>query len=173
MRVHRVTPLGAVIRGALAGATGTAVMDGIGYARARRDGETASFASWETAEGVRDWEGAPAPGQVGRRLAEGFLHRRLPAAQARTMTNAVHWGTGVAWGSALGILAGTVRLPVVLGGIAFGSAVWAASYGTLVPAGIYRPMREYDRAALWKDWSGHAAFGITAAAVVAALGGRR
>jgi hypothetical protein len=34
----RMTPIGAVVRGLLAGAAGTAIMDAVWYARYRRDG---------------------------------------------------------------------------------------------------------------------------------------
>jgi hypothetical protein len=78
----------------LAGLAGTAAMDAVGFARSRRNGETASFAAWELAESVTGWEAAPAPAEVGRRLAEGFLKRPLSDRLARPFTNAAHWGTG-------------------------------------------------------------------------------
>lgn len=170
---RRINPIGAIVAGAFAGVAGTAAMDAVGWARARRDGEKASFGAWELAEGVDGWDGAPAPAEVGRRLAEGYLKRPLPNRLARPVTNAVHWGTGAGWGAVLGIVAGTMPLSPVAGGLAFGSAVWLASYAALVPPGIYKPMREYDAVTLWKDWSGHAVFGIAASAIMRAITPRR
>jgi hypothetical protein len=96
----RMLPIGAVVRGLLAGAAGTAVMDGVWYARYRRDGGTSSFPEWETAVGLDSWEDAPAPAQVGKRVVEGLLQRELKPEKARLVTNLVHWGYGIAWGAA-------------------------------------------------------------------------
>src|SRR5919204_7043414 len=93
----KLTPMGALVRGLLAGAAGTAAMDAVWYARYRRGGGTSSFPEWETAAGLDSWEGAPAPAQVGRRVVEGLLQRRLKPEAARLMTNLVHWGYGIAW----------------------------------------------------------------------------
>jgi hypothetical protein len=65
------TPAGAAARGLVAGAAGTLAMDVVWYARFRRRGGNQRFLEWEFSSGVDDWEGAPVPAQVGRRLVEG------------------------------------------------------------------------------------------------------
>ena len=119
----RMLPIGAVVCGLLAGAAGTAVMDGVWYARYRRDGGTSSFPEWETAAGLDRWEDAPAPAQVGKRVVEGLLQRELKPEKARLVTNLVHWGYGIAWGAAYGIVAASARRPRASYGLVFGPIV--------------------------------------------------
>jgi hypothetical protein len=42
--------------------------------------------------------------------------------------------------------------------------VWAVSYAILPAAGLYKPIREYDRETLAKDLSAHLVYGATTAA---------
>jgi hypothetical protein len=169
----KMTPMGAVVRGLLAGAAGTALMDGIWYARYRRDGGTSSLPGWETAAGLDSFEKAPAPAQVGRRMVEGLLQRELKPRSARLVTNVVHWGYGLAWGAAYGIVAASTRRPRAAYGLLFGPIVWSTAYLVLPPTGIYQPMRHYDAKTLWKDASAHLAFGMGTAAIFKLLAGRR
>jgi hypothetical protein len=116
----KLTPMGALARGLLAGAAGTAAMDAVWYARYRRGGGTSSFREWETAAGPDSWESAPAPAQVGRRVVEGLLQRQLRPEAARLMTNLVHWGYGIARGAAYGIVAASTRRPTASHGLLLG-----------------------------------------------------
>jgi hypothetical protein len=169
----RMLPIGAVVRGLLAGAAGTAVMDGVWYARYRRDGGTSSFPEWETAAGLNSWEDAPAPAQVGKRVVEGLLQRELKPEKARLVTNLVHWSYGIAWGAAYGIVAASARRPRASYGLVFGPIVWSTAYLVLPATGIYKPMRDYDAKTLWKDASAHLAYGVGAATIFKMLAGRR
>ena len=169
----RMTPVGAIVRGVLAGAAGTAVMDAVWYARYRKGGGTSGFPEWETAAGLDSFEAAPAPAQVGRRLAEGLLQRELKPQRARLVTNLVHWGYGLAWGAAYGIVAGSTRRPRTTDGLLFGPIVWSTGYLVLPRTGIYKPIQEYDVRTLWQDASAHLAFGVATAAVFKLLAGRR
>jgi hypothetical protein len=168
----KLTPMGALVRGLLAGAAGTAAMDAVWYARYRRGGGTSSFPEWETAAGLDSWEGAPAPAQVGKRVVEGLLQRQLKPEAARLMTNLVHWGYGIAWGAAYGIVAASARRPRTRYGLLFGPLVWSTAYLVLPQAGIYKPVRDYDATTLWKDASAHLAYGVGAAASFKLLAGR-
>ena len=91
--------MGRLAAGAVGGAAGTLAMDLTWYIRYRRGGGTQGFGDWETAAGTTSYEGAPAPGQVGRKLSVAVLGREPSPSSARAMTNAVHWATGVQWGS--------------------------------------------------------------------------
>src|SRR5437773_2537276 len=71
------SPLGAIVRGAIAGAAGTAAMDGAQYAQYRRGGGTRPFVAWETSEGLDDWDSAPAPAKLAKRLFEGLAQRGI------------------------------------------------------------------------------------------------
>jgi hypothetical protein len=81
--------------GALSGAAGTTAMDLLLYARYRRRGGKDAVWKWEFAEGIKDWDEASAPGQVGRKVGELFAQGPLPDSWARSTTNLVHWATGV------------------------------------------------------------------------------
>lgn len=62
----------------LPGAGGTAAMDLVWFARYERKGGDQEFLASGFSAGLDDWERAPAPAQVGRRLEEAFLQRELP-----------------------------------------------------------------------------------------------
>ena len=86
---HYVTPVGAIARGLLAGAVGTAAMDALLFSRYRRGGGESSLGDWERSAGVETWEQAPAPAQVGRRLFEGLFDRKLPPSNGLTRPRAL------------------------------------------------------------------------------------
>jgi len=132
-----ITPLGAIARGVVAGTVGTAAMDLIWFGRYRRGGGTSNLVDWEFSKGLDNWEAAPAPAQVGRRLVEGFLQRELKPDKAALTNNVTHWGYGVLWGALFGILAGSLRSAWVRYGAIFGPLVWASAYAVLSAAGLY------------------------------------
>ena len=167
-----MTPLGAVIRGAIAGAVGIAAMDLVWYRRYRKGGGEHRLLDWEFSAGMDSWEKAPAPAQVGKRVAEGYLQTELPPMYARLTNNVVHWAYGIGWGVAFGILAGSARAPRARWGLLLGPFVWAFGYVALPPAKLYKPMWEYDRDTLAKDLSAHVAYGIGTAAAFKVLSGR-
>ncbi|HZU46329.1 MAG TPA: hypothetical protein VFA16_03580 [Mycobacterium sp.] len=156
----RMTPLGAVLRGALAGAVGTLAMDLLWYRRYRRSGGDSGFVPWESSAGLDSWEDAPAPARFGKRLIETVFDSELPPTRARLVNNVMHWATGVGWGAALGLVGGSVPIRLWQGP-AFGTGVWLQSYAVLVPAKLYKPMWEYDVQTLAKDLSAHLVYGST------------
>ncbi|BBU24384.1 hypothetical protein [Mycobacterium xenopi] len=155
----RLTPLGAVLRGALAGAVGTLAMDLLWYRRYRRQGGDSGFAAWETSAGLATWEDAPAPAQVGKRLFEGVFDRDLAPTRARLVNNVVHWAIGSGWGALFGLVSASVSRRPLWQGPAFGAGVWLQSYAVLVPAKLYEPIWEYDLKTLGKDLSAHLVYG--------------
>ena len=167
------TPLGAVARGALAGIAGTLAMDVLLFVRYRRDGGSDSFHSWEFSTGLNDWDSAPAPAQVGRRLVEGVFQRKLADRHAALVNNITHWAYGVGAAAQFGLLGGSVRKPRISYGIPFGAAVWASSYVVLPAAGLYKPIWQYDRTTLAKDLTAHLVYGAATAAVFDRLLPRR
>ncbi len=167
---HRqLTPLGAVVRGAAAGMVGTLAMDRFMWERYRKGGGADDFPTWEFSAGLHDYDGAPAPAQVGRRIVEGYLHTQLPPSSARLMNNAVHLLTGVQWGVVHGILAGSGRRRGPLGGLRTGLTAWLASYGLLAPAGLYEPIWKYPPKVLADDASAHLVYGLGTAAAFLVL----
>lgn len=176
------TPVGAVVRGLLAGAAGTAAMDLVWWIRYRRGGGQQGPLQWEfSARSVHDWDGVNAPGQVGKRLVEGFTQKEIPRQRAGLVNDVVHWSYGVAWGAAYGLVAGSLvatraggrPLRGAVAGTLFAPAVWLAGYAALPRADLYKPISEYGAATLWKDLSAHLAYGAGTGAAFAVLGGRR
>lgn len=108
---RRMTPLGALVGGAVAGAVGTLAMDVLWYRRYRRDGGEDPFFDWEFATSTDSYESAGAPGQVGRRLVEGLFDTQLKPETAGFVTNLMHWVTGIGWGALHGLLVGSARAP--------------------------------------------------------------
>lgn len=168
MPACRPSPLGAVLRGALAGAAGTLAMDVYGYLRHRAGGGSAAPLAWEFG-GEPDWEKVPAPAQVGRRVVEGLTQRPLPAERAPLTNSIVHWSYGVGWGAAFGLVAGSLRRTSIGAGPLLGSVVWLSGYALLPLVGLYKPIWEYDARSLALDLSGHLAYGTATAAAFGAL----
>lgn len=144
-------------------------MDTLWYLRYKRDGGQSAPMAWEIAAGLDDWQKAPVPAQVGKRLAEAYLGRELPAESAQLTTNVMHWGYGLFWGSLYGILVGSTRVRSALVGLPFGAGVWAAGYVMLPLGKFYKPIWKYDLRTLWKDLSAHLVYGVTTAASFAVI----
>ena len=120
-RKHPMTPLAAVAGGLLAGAVGTVCLDTVQYVKYRRAGGTKSPLAWEFAP-VETWETAPDPGQVAKRVIEGFTQRKLPDRWAWLTSTVAHWAYGSSAAAGYGILAGSLRRPHALYGLPFGAA---------------------------------------------------
>ena len=149
MRAKRnpMTPLAAVMTGLLAGAVGTVCLDAVHYLKYRRAGGTDDPLAWEFAP-VENWETAPVPGQVAKRLIEGFTQRKLPGRSAWLVSTIAHWGYGSAAGAAYGILAASLPTPHPRYGVPFGAALFANDYIALPVVGLYQPIWEYDAKSL-------------------------
>ncbi len=170
-RTCGMSPLGAVVRGLVAGVAGTAAMDALLYARYRRDHGEEGFEPWEFSSDVESWEKAPAPAQVGKRLVKGLFERELPPQRARLVNNITHWAYGILGGVQYGIVAGSLRTPRIRYGLPFGAGVWAAGYVVLPAAKLYEPIWKYDRVTLTKDLSAHLVYGLGTATALRLLAG--
>ena len=140
---RRLSPLAAVGLGLGAGVIGT------GFMTAWQE-TVAHFKRSMTPKHMDDgddpWARAPAPAQVGRRLVQTVLRRDVPPERIPLFTNAVHWGFGTMMGAL------------------FGLGVWAQSYATLVPMGLYKPPWRYPARSIAKDVSYHLVYGTGTAA---------
>ena len=163
------TPLAAVTRGVLAGAAGTAAFDALLFWRYRRGGGAEPPLAWETSAGVQDWEQAPAPALVGKRLVEGLLQLRLAPGRARLVNNVTHWAFGVLNGAGYGVVAGSLPRPRTSYGLLFGAAVWSGGYVVLPLAKLYKPIWKYDAMVLAGDLGAHLLYGATTAAAFGLL----
>ncbi len=168
-----VSVLGALARGAVAGAVGTAAMDAVWFARYKRQGGEQGVWAWETSEGLDSWEDHSAPGQVGRRLVRSVCRRDLGDRWARVTTNVMHWAYGLAWGAQYGIVLRSAKRPAPTWGLVLGPVVWTSDYLVLPLAKVYKPMWDYDAKTLWKDLSAHLVYGAVTGGAFAAMLGRR
>jgi hypothetical protein len=168
-RPSTVTPVGAVARGLVAGALGTAAMDTFLFARYRRNGGGSSAKDWESSADVTSWEQAPAPAHVGKRLVEGLFGIELPPTRARLVNNVMHWGYGILNGAQYGIVAESLPTPRIRYGLPFGATVWASDYVILPAAKLYRPIWDYDAKTLANDLSAHLVYGLGTATALRLL----
>jgi hypothetical protein len=133
-------------------------MDTVRYQRYRRAGGTDKPLAWEFAP-VETWEKAPDPGQVAKRVIEGFTQRQLPDRWAWLTSTVMHWAYGSSAAAGYGIVVGSLRNRSPLYGPPFGAAVWLTGYLVLPEGGLYKPIWEYDRKTLTDDLSAHLAYG--------------
>lgn len=164
-----MTPIGAIARGLIAGAAGTAAMDLLLFRRYKRENGEDSFPAWEFSSGLSSWEQAPAPAQVGKRVVEGIFQVEVAPERVPLVNNITHWGYGILGGVQYGILAGSLAAPKVAYGIPFGAGVWATGYVVLPLAHLYKPIWQYDLGTLAKDLSAHLVYGLTTAVAFDAL----
>jgi hypothetical protein len=170
---NRPTPLGAIGRGLLAGAAGTAAMTAWQTlsAKLQEAGESSGDEGSEPSGASQDpWAEAPAPAKVAKRVAEGVFEKPIPADKVNLTSEAMHWTYGTTWGAAYGVLAGTTGRSTLPGGLAFGTAVWSSSYAQLVPMGLYEPPWKYPPKTLALDLSYHLVYGAAVAMAFRVLG---
>jgi uncharacterized membrane protein YagU involved in acid resistance len=158
-RRRKKSPAAAVLQGLAAGAIGNGVFTL--YQRFAQDGG-------EAQEPPKDWSDAPAPAQVGRRVAEGVFQQEVPVDKAGLVTQVVHWLYGTTWGAFYGLVQESVEQPVV-SGVALAGAVVATDY-TLLPAmNLYKPPWRYPASTLAKDFGHHVVYGLSVAGAYRAL----
>ena len=152
-RRSRTTPLGAVIKGLVAGAIGTAVMTAYQLAAAKAMGSGSSNV----------------PGEVGKRVLEGVFQREVSDEQVEQLTNPVHVIYGVSWGPLYGIVQSSLSRGSGRHGLAFGTAVWGASLVQLPAMKLAPPVWEMSPSSIALDLSYHLVYGIGVAAAYAAI----
>jgi hypothetical protein len=154
----RITPLAALASGLLAGAVGTTSIDSVRYLMYRRRGGQDAPLAWEFAP-VDGWAQAPDPGQVTKRVVEGFTQKPIPDRWAWLTSTVAHWAYGCAMAAGYAIVAGSLRRPRPLYGLPFGAVVWGISYLVLPEGGLYKPIWQYDARTLAGDLVAHLAYG--------------
>lgn len=154
-------PSRVLLRGAVAGAVGTAAMDLALFSRYRAGGGHEGLFAWETSENVGKWDEASAPGQIGRKVVHAFLGHDLPDEWARPITNLVHWTTGVGWGVGYALISELTGRNNWKKGLGFGTVVWLTDYVVLPLAGVYKPIWQYDVKTLADDLTAHLVYGAT------------
>jgi len=166
-----MTPLGAITRGVLAAAVGTAAMDLQQYLAYRRTGGTENFPRWEFG-GIENWDQVSGPGQAGEKIIRGWTGRRPDPKWAGLTNNVMHWGFGLQGGAVYGIVAGSTDPPPLRGGLSLAVLIWLFGYAVLPLAQIYKPIWQYDPRTLAGDLGSHLLYGSVTGVVFRLLAGR-
>jgi hypothetical protein len=156
------TLMGAVKLGLAAGLVGTTAMTALQEVMAHR--RRARMPAGPMMPEADPWSHAPAPAQLAKRVMEEVTGREIPPDRIPMYTNAMHWGYGISLGPAYGVARRLLRSRPALLGPAFGLGVWAWSYATLVPLGLYKWPWHYRAGAVAKDVSYHLLYGTGTAA---------
>jgi hypothetical protein len=124
------SPLSVIVKGAIAGAAGTAVM---GFAMERLPSVLEQYGMPLPKEGP----GPAAPDtpteEMAERVVEGVARQPLDEELKPAAGQVVHWGYGAAWGAAYGVMQSTLKLPHLVHGALFGALVGVVA-DTLMPA---------------------------------------
>lgn len=103
--------------------------------------------------------------------AAAAIGRSLPDERKGPAAEAVHYATGAALGALFGVLAPRVRLPALLAGAIYGTAVWLLNDETLVPGlGLSRRPWDYPASTHAKSLAAHLVYGATTDAGFRLLG---
>jgi hypothetical protein len=149
--------IGAAKLGLAAGLVGTTAMTALQEVMARR--RRARMPAGPVMPETDPWSHAPAPAQLAQRVMADITGREIPPDRIPVYTNVMHWGYGIAMGAAYGLAQRWLRGRASIQGPAFGLAVWAWSYATLVPLGLYKWPWHYRAGAIAKDVSYHLLYG--------------
>ena len=88
------------------------------------------------------------------------------------LSTGVHWGYGLAMGALYGALRGRAETPDLLGGFAFGTALWILGDEVLVPLlGLSKGPTAHPPAQHAHRFGAHVAYGVAASATTQALQG--
>jgi len=153
------TPLGALVRGLLAGLAGTAAMTAFQEVKSRVQSSNGGGESPGGGE-QQSWEDAPEPAKVGKRISEGVFHEEVPEEQIDTVSNLVHWAYGTGWGGLYGLAHSTFHGRTLTGGTVFGGTVWGSGYVVLPAMKLYKPIWKYPASTLAQDLAAHLVYGL-------------
>jgi hypothetical protein len=165
--------LGTLGRGIAAGVIGTACMTALQEVSLRvKQHAMVGMKHQEESEGD-PWKRAPAPAQLLKRAVEKATGVEPDPAAIPLYTNVTHWGYGISLGAAYAVLERRLHLQPTLAGPAFGLGVWAQSYATLVPLGLYKWPWHYSAKTIAKDLSYHLVYGTGVAVGYKLIGNGR
>jgi hypothetical protein len=146
-------------QGLAAGLIGTVCMTTLQEISLRRKQRAAAAMNHDQPKQHDDpWQHASAPAQLLKRAVEKATGIEPDPVAIPFFTNVMHWGYGVGLGVAYAVAARRLRLKPSAGPI-FGLAVWAQSYATLVPLGLYKWPWHYSGKTIAKDLSYHLVYG--------------
>lgn len=169
------SPLSVLVKGAIAGAAGTAIMSAVMERAPDMVQKLPGMQPIEPPAPPPDPDAPTSPTEeLAERVAGGVAQTELaPEARARA-GEAIHWGYGAAWGAYYAVFQSTFRLPHLLHGTWLGTLVLGVAM-TLVPRlGLVPPPDRQQREQLLVSAASHLVYGWSTAIVYAILNlGRR
>jgi hypothetical protein len=156
--------VGDLALGVGAGVIGTACLTVLQEVSARLRRHTTVGIKHEVDPDEDPWKRAPAPAQLLKRGVEAVTGIEPDASAIPAYSNIVHWGYGIGLGAAYALAERRLRTRASIAGPLFGLGVWAQSYATLVPLGLYEWPWHYSPKVIAKDVSFHLAYGVGVAA---------
>src|SRR5690625_215238 len=145
-----------LIKGGIAGAVATWVMNGVTTFIYEREGDEVREREEEATGGESSL--FKAAGQI-----DQVLRLELDDDQKERLGNALHWGLGIATGAIYGILRPRARWTGEGQGLGFGAAYWLAIDEAVVPLlGLARGPGAYPWQSHARGLAGHLTFGVVA-----------
>lgn len=164
-----ITPLGAVVRGAIAGGTG-ALAQTLFFNTTESIAPTPPEGAFEPPDPLQESEGETET--VARRAYEGLFARGELSERAKPRAGLlVHVGFGASWGALYG-LAREQRAwwSTPLGVLAYSTTVWMVSDNVIVPtARLAGPATRYPFRSHAYAWAAHVVYGVALAASYGAM----
>ncbi|HVM24479.1 MAG TPA: hypothetical protein VM253_03670 [Candidatus Limnocylindrales bacterium] len=162
------SPLAVIVKGALAGAAGTAVMSAF-MERAPDLMDRAGLGGEEPPAPPKDPEGPASPTEeLAERVADGTLDTEERAAAGQ----AIHWGYGAAWGAYFAVIQSTFRPSVITHGAMLGGLMTVVATKLVPRLGLAPEPR--NREELITSGASHVVYGIATGIVYQVLNfGRR
>lgn len=145
-----------LLKGAIAGAVATWIMDRVTTRMYEHENEPARRMEDRARHGRTAYEAAADK-------VAGLLGRKLNPQERRRLGSAIHWGLGIAAGAAYGAFGR--RIPAVrrAGGSAFGTTFWATiDEGLVSLLGLTPPPKAFPWETHARGLAGHLTYGIVA-----------
>ncbi len=167
MATHQ-SPLAVIVKGALAGAAGTAVMT----AFTQRAPQLMERAGMPVPEPPVPPHDPDAPSSPTEELAERVTEGQLPTEQRAAAGEAIHWAYGAGWGAYFAVMQSTFRPPSLLHGTFLAGLLTLVAARFVPRLGLTPPPR--TREELVVSASSHLVYGLTTAIAYRVLNlGRR
>ena len=167
MATHQ-SPLAVIVKGALAGAAGTAVMSAF-MERAPELMERTGMGSGEPPAPPEEPEAASSPTEE---LADRVTDGELAPDDLSVAGQAIHWGYGAAWGAYFAVIQSTFRPPSIIHGLFLGGLMTTVAVKLVPQLGLAPEPRTREQ--LITSAASHGVYGVTTAIVYRVLNlGRR
>ncbi len=154
------SPLTVIVKGAMAGAAGTAVM---GTFMERAPG-------WMERMGVTMPSSPPGPTapdspteEVAERIVEGVAKRPIDSAGKARAGQMVHWSYGAGWGALFAVLQSSFTPPPLIHGSLFGAMVGVVADTVMPRLGLQNPPSRNPGQINVMHMAAHVVFGIATA----------